>query len=831
LKCTQQQPQKTLKDKFCRHAFVYYDLNATKPLNLNLCSKFSTAFRNPAIGEAMNTLESNLRTRYQNVLKNQRKTAPKTKNLTISEVIQLKCIVALLQNDTQFSNHHQIYQPTLQFLSNKELSALAELLQNQPQMLAEPPLPESYSGDFGMKLVIEEDESEEVIAPIVHTPLEINPTKNRDACIIYIGEGLKRTSACELLKPKLLLFLQSRLRQALRQPVQPDSLLERLNVLAKEYGLDDASCDFLLHMFMVQSDSLCEDCYATYMDGHLNFFKNAEMLDLTKFSRFTGIAEADISKVLHHDSLLRRLKLINALGELAWEINNHLSCGTGDSPLHSYYSFWQGDCLGTKEYPLAPETLQILTSLVKNANNKTPMHLLVYGKEGTGKTELSRTLAHICNVRLLQISNPVNHEFTSKLKDESLGFRMRALLAADWFSRSVPTLIVVDEADHLLNELEKGLLNHLLEEIKVPVLWIANHIEDVEESSLRRFQFMVQFRMPGPEIRQKFWKKILQRHQAEHLLSAEETKALARHYSVHPGAVEMAVRTLKTTHTEMITTSAHKILTTVLDSHLEIEGKPLKPFVYNTKTPYNPDVLNIQGNQAGLIATLQSFVTRWSEGVTSAGNNMHVLLYGPPGTGKTEYVRYIANLLERPIVIMRPSEVLGKWVGETEKNIAQAFRDAEHQQAVLFLDEADSLLQSRSGASHSWEVSMVNEFLTQMEQFPGILFCATNHEDLLDSASKRRFTFKLKLDWLLPSGIRFFWNHWLNPLLPNPEPIPSELLHNKRLTPGDFACVWRRFNHLPATEQSATKLVIELQNEILHRGKQGVYNMGFSLKN
>src|SRR5690606_6356820 len=88
------------------------------------------------------------------------------------------------------------------------------------------------------------------------------------------------------------------------------------------------------------------------------------------------------------------------------------------------------------------------------------------------------------------------------------------------------------------------------------------------------------------------------------------------------------------------------------------------------------------------------------------------------------------------------------YVGMAEKHIAAMFREADLECAVLLLDEADSLLQDRRGAERSWEVTQVNEMLTQMENFHGIFIASTNLMDSLDEAAMRRFDVKVRFDYL-----------------------------------------------------------------------------------
>src|SRR5204862_3736696 len=118
--------------------------------------------------------------------------------------------------------------------------------------------------------------------------------------------------------------------------------------------------------------------------------------------------------------------------------------------------------------------------------------------------------------------------------------------------------------------------------------------------------------------------------------------------------------------------------------------------------------------------------------------------HGPPGTGKTALAEHMARELERPLLIRQASDIVSKYVDETEQNMAAMFAEAEAEQAVLLLDEADSFLRSRRMAERNYEVTEVNEMLQGMERFAGIFVCTTNLFDELDEAALRRFTFKIR---------------------------------------------------------------------------------------
>ena len=96
----------------------------------------------------------------------------------------------------------------------------------------------------------------------------------------------------------------------------------------------------------------------------------------------------------------------------------------------------------------------------------------------------------------------------------------------------------------------------------------------------------------------------------------------------------------------------------------------------------------------------------------------------------------------------RASDLISCWIGETEKNIAAAFAEAQDTGSFLVFDEADSLLADRRFAQRNWEVSQVNEMLTWMESHPLPFACTTNFGEHLDAATLRRFVFKVALDYL-----------------------------------------------------------------------------------
>jgi len=115
-----------------------------------------------------------------------------------------------------------------------------------------------------------------------------------------------------------------------------------------------------------------------------------------------------------------------------------------------------------------------------------------------------------------------------------------------------------------------------------------------------------------------------------------------------------------------------------------------------------------------------------------------LLFYGPPGTGKTYGAGAMAGTLGRPLATVALARIYNRYVGETEKALESAFAEAEKAGAVLLLDEADGLLQSRDSASHQWEIASVNVLLKLLEKPKVPVVLCTNLLPKLDPALHRR---------------------------------------------------------------------------------------------
>ncbi|MDY6397742.1 MAG: ATP-binding protein [Treponema sp.] len=202
-------------------------------------------------------------------------------------------------------------------------------------------------------------------------------------------------------------------------------------------------------------------------------------------------------------------------------------------------------------------------------------------------------------------------------------------------------------------------------------------------------------------------------------------------------------------------------------------------------------------------------------------SGIKILLYGISGGGKTAYAEEISKKINRNLKIVRPAEVLGKYVGETEQNISRIFKEAAEEHAVLLVDEADSFLHPRGDNVNHHNDSKVNSFLIEIERYPGILFCSTNLPDNLDKALDRRFNFKVGFNPLTKDGVSLLCKSYFSSINMTDSQV-SQIFNAGDVTPGDFASLNGKIRFLPPEKRNAEFITEELCKIV--RGKTRSYD-------
>ena len=343
---------------------------------------------------------------------------------------------------------------------------------------------------------------------------------------------------------------------------------------------------------------------------------------------------------------------------------------------------------------------------------------------------------------------------------------------------------------------DKGLLNDILEKIETPTIWITNTCaQELDPSNRRRFDYAIKFEPLTREQRVQIWRNASKKAEVACLLTDKDIVRFSTDYPVNAGIVARALQNLKRVGAKK--SEAASVLTALLDRQCELSGTDrTQERVLEPAKGYSTEGLNIKTSIP--LAKVEESVRRFLDASIRKADpdapRMNILLTGAPGSGKTEFVKHLASKLGRPLLMRRASDLKSKWVGETEQNIAAAFREAREKRAILFFDEVDTFLDSRESVQQGHEKSMVNEVLQQMESFGGVFVGTTNFKDMLDPAVARRFTFKVELDYLDVDGRCVFWKRFFGS-----EPrgkIRNRLNGLDRLTPGDFRTVRQELYYL-----------------------------------
>lgn len=168
------------------------------------------------------------------------------------------------------------------------------------------------------------------------------------------------------------------------------------------------------------------------------------------------------------------------------------------------------------------------------------------------------------------------------------------------------------------------------------------------------------------------------------------------------------------------------------------------------------------------------------------GRGMSLLFCGPSGTGKTMTAHVIANELKTAMLYVDLSNILNKYIGETEKNLRRLFHQAGNMHAVLFFDEADSLFAKRTSITDSKDraANQQTSFLLQaIEEYDGIVILSTNLPGNLDPAFIRRISYILKFQQPDEARRLLLWKTVFPPQAPLGPDVKPEILARLELSP------------------------------------------------
>ena len=567
--------------------------------------------------------------------------------------------------------------------------------------------------------------------------------------------------------------------------VRPSATRRRLDLIGRLFGIDALGLSLLELLYLKEVSSLAGDLLRlgervatrpalamSIISGHgvtaierrfapTSSLTQYGLLESPRFSRIDPVPEpsaathALISQPLRSAADVRRVLLGRPpKSELDWDDFKHLG-----------------------------EDSQFLADLMAGAlrQGQRGVSVLLYGPPGTGKTEFSRTLAARLSTDLYALGEADDQGGSPNTQERLGSIQMAQSLLRDHGE----ALLLIDEAEDVLAgpgsplalfglgpmrrqpHTARVFLHRLLENAPAPMLWICNRVDAIDSAVLRRFSYVMEMQPPTRRTRQRVWMRSLAQHGYR---NCEPLAARCAELPVSPGVAAQAVRSAR-----IAGRGAEAVEQVACQLGQGVAGKPL-PARDAPSTSFNLDLVCCEQDIAALTARLTEL----------SDPRFSLCVDGPPGTGKSAWVRHLAEQLDMEVRLQRASDLLDMYVGGTEANIARAFARARAAGELLVFDEADSFLCDRRGAQRSWEVTAVNEMLTWMESHPLPFACTTNLLDAVDPAAMRRFTFKLRFDYLDPARVRAAFRCFFEADCPESVPLVDQL------TPGDFAVVKQR---------------------------------------
>lgn len=624
----------------------------------------------------------------------------------------------------------------------------------------------------------------------------------------YIDEYIKDA-------PKDLIAVLGTTAEWLERSLKKESTLVEKNIdaLAGLLQLNPAERALLLYGTLAR--------YQRDLRGLLVEFKVSNAQEAyAAIARVAGVDEADVAEALRAGSRLERIGMVENL------ISEHNITDLADLMKVSeqlppvLMREYQGpsDLMAVFTRPAARSELtpqdfhyvgddqRMMAALLRNAvARKEPgVNILLYGPPGTGKTELAKVAAQAAGLELYEVEYADRDGNSLSGRD-----RYRSLQISQVFLKGSANVgLLFDEVEdvfppistdaaQLMARLDTGdgalsgsvsgkaWVNQILETNPVPVIWVTNRIEQIDPAFRRRFQYHLELKSPPPGAREALVVKALDGVAVGEGFAAR----LAERKGLTPAQIRTAVKFARLAGADGDEMGAEALIERQIGNADKALGTlSTERGARRVVTTYDLDLVNTESRFP---------IPRVVEALRRKGFGT-LCFYGPPGTGKTALAEHIAQALQRPLMIRQASDIASKYVGETEQNMAKMFAEAEAEQAVLLLDEADSFLRSRRMAERHYEVSEVNEMLQGMERYAGVFVCTTNLFSDLDEAALRRFTFKIQFKPLTgPQRERMFVVEALDGDATRLTDEQRERLRRlDALAPGDFAAVKRQVDVL-----------------------------------
>lgn len=588
----------------------------------------------------------------------------------------------------------------------------------------------------------------------------------------------------------------------------PPQLIENLSSLAQLACLDGVQTQVLGFAILLHSEGVLQEA-AEMMGQNISAFSVAKI-----FASILGLKVSTVEAALDDHSHLMRSGLLSldhrGEGDLRSRVDllnwSFAKCAVMKQRdvrdlLKAYVRPAASTNLTNQDYEHMSMRLDILKKYLKKAitGKNRGVNILIYGGAGLGKSELAKLLAKEIHCDLMEVvatnlsGNPV-----TPMR------RIRSYRLAQSLFQQGNTIVLFDECEEVLSGegmqtsdvdpslAQKSWVNMMLEENASPAIWICNSIEKFEESYIRRFDMVFEMPMPDEKKRREMLMNLCGKEIDQRLIAQ-----IAKNKNTSPALVAKTAQVVKAVANSQSLDQRNELALMLVNDKLTAQGvmKVESSSMGAMDLGFEPSMVNAPVCLSSLCAGIQK--TR----------EARMLLYGPPGTGKTRFGKWLAENLAIPHMVIKPSDLLGSYVGESERHIARAFAMAKRENAILQFDECDTFLMDRRQAKQNWESSITATMLLEMESYHGIFIASTNLMEGIDDAAMRRFDMSIKFDFMQADKAWEMFQLTCNKLgLGKPNQVTREQFSKlSHLTPGDFEQACRQARFLPP--QSAQALI------------------------
>jgi len=290
------------------------------------------------------------------------------------------------------------------------------------------------------------------------------------------------------------------------------------------------------------------------------------------------------------------------------------------------------------------DSVRLIVDFLKNSKDYKGVNILLYGEPGVGKSELAKVIAKELGMKSFEIS-VIDEE--NKPLGES---RIKALKSAQYLFDSKESLLIFDEIEDIFDNFRlsdqkmiyqlKGWMNFLLENSKVPTIWISNSIKGVDSAIIRRFKIVLELPNLPKSKRVELLKKEFE--------SLDETtiETIAAHKNATPAILSQAAKVVRVAKPKDFSKSTIELISSTLKAQgfKQIEPKSLNSY------DYDPALVNCSMDLKEL-----------AKGIAKQ-KDARLCLFGPSGTGKSAFGRWLADFLDMPCIVKKGSDLVSAWV-------------------------------------------------------------------------------------------------------------------------------------------------------------------------